>query len=189
VIALLRSAFVNRQVSSGVPWPDFQSAIAGILPRLADCTAAFTSSHNRLGQNLCWENATDDQICQAVEEVQSIIEELVEIYRSLWQRPFPPGVEKGQILCSAVIERIMRTMLEHFEQAVFVVEKPKEAVARFGSVEVHLQLVLEADKKIEAFNQWLANETCELALEKTPRYDGLGTLAAGLLLGWWIGRD
>jgi hypothetical protein len=80
-------------------------------------------------------------------------------------------------------------MLEHFEQAVFVVEKPREAVARFGVAEVHLQLVLEADKELEALNQWLTTECCELTLEKTSRYDGLGTLAAVFFLGWWIGRD
>jgi hypothetical protein len=189
LVDLLRSAFVSRQVANGVPWPDLQSAIAGILQRLADCTAAVTSSYNRLGQTLCWEDATDDQICQSVEEIRSVVAELVDIYRSVWQRPFPPGAEKSQILCSAVIERIMRTMLEHFEQAVFVVERPKEAVARFGVAEVHLQLILEADKEIDALNQWVTAECIGLTLAKTPRYDGLGTLATAFLLGWWFGRD
>lgn len=189
IIALMRSAFVNRQASCGVPWPDLQSAIAGILHHLANCSTALTSSYNRLGQTLCREDATNDEICQAVKEVKAIIEDLVEVYRSVWQRPFPPGAEKGQILCSAVIERIMRTMLEHFEQAVFVVEMPKEAVARFGVAEVQLQLVLEADRELEALNQWIADERIGLTLEKTSRYDGLGTLAAAFFLGWWIGRD
>jgi hypothetical protein len=37
---------------------------------------------------------------------------LADSYHELWRRPFPPGLEMGQILLSAVFERPMRDYLD-----------------------------------------------------------------------------
>ncbi len=188
LISLLRDAFVSRQVPGCTPWPGLDAAFSGVLPHLAQCTSAFVSTFNRLGQILARVDVTDSQIGEAVKELTAIVEELVEIYRRLWHRPFPSGQEKGQLLFSAILERVMRSILENFEQITTVVDRPKEAVARFGVAAIPLQLVLEADEEIAAFNRWLQGERL-LAQEKTPSQDGLGILAAVFLLGWWVGRD
>ena len=102
-------------------------------------------------------------------------------YCSFWERPFPQGLEVGQPLFSAVLERPMRNLLGVLQSLGEAESESYPGKPVFN---------LDAEEELEYFHAWL---------EDLPSYQrsgilssqgaGLGTLATFLLLGWWIGQD
>ena len=83
-------------------------------------------------------------------------------YRCFWERPFPQGLEMGQPLFSAVLERPMRDLLRTLQSLT-----EAESEDYLGEP----LITLDAEEELNCFNTWL------------------GALAASFLLGWWFGRD
>ncbi|MCF6178984.1 MAG: hypothetical protein L3J63_06305 [Geopsychrobacter sp.] len=101
-------------------------------------------------------------------------------YHALWQQPFPYGLEAGQQLFSAVLERPMRDLLNGLE------------ALKSGSTPEMPLLVLDAEAELECFNHWvdeLPGYERQGLRPETTHSCGLGSLAASFLLGWWFGRD
>lgn len=188
VLAKLRDGFVKRPAPAGLPYTDIEQALSDNWERLSNCPGAMTASVNNMGKVVSQADATDYAISQVVGKVGKEVDELISAYHDMWCRPFPDGLEKGQILISAVFERMLRTLLDSFEQIVMVVQEPREAVVRYGTSTINLATVFQADEEIAEFNSWLNSIRSEQVRLSVPSA-GLGTLAASFFLGWWIGRD
>jgi hypothetical protein len=104
---------------------------------------------NNIGKMIAQENAADYAIPRGVGEVGKEVDNLVGAYHDLWRRPFPTGLEKGQILTAAVFERLMRTLLDSFEQ------EPRAAIAKYGSTTINLSIVLQANRRVQPLAQFV----------------------------------
>lgn len=102
-------------------------------------------------------------------------------YHSFWERPFPPGLEIGQPLFSAVLERPMRDLLRTLRS---LAEAEREDTLG------ELLITLDAEEELNCFNSWLDGLEAHQRIGLRPSQGcGLGSLAASFLLGWWFGRD
>jgi len=188
VISKLRDGFIKRQAPAGLPHADIHQALGGCWDRLSNCPGALSVAVNNLGNILSRENAADSSVSRAVGEVDKEVDRLVSAYHDLWRRPFPSGLEKGQILTAAVFERLMRTLLDSFEQLVMAIDEPGEAIARYGTTTINLAIVLQVDEEIAEFNSWLDSLRGKQSCPSVPSA-GLGTFAASFFLGWWVGKE
>jgi hypothetical protein len=102
------------------------------------------------------------------------------IYHDLWRRSFPPGLEQGQVLFGAVMERPLRILLRYLED----VGKSDPA-----GDELPGEVILEADEEIERLDSWLNGLPVGRLCRAPTRPFGFGTVAVSFLLGWWIGGD
>lgn len=102
-------------------------------------------------------------------------------YHNLWRRPFPPGMEIGQALFSAVLERPMRDLLRELQSCA----DPEIQASPEKS-----PLELDAKVELNIFTFWLDGlaERDRVGLRSAWNI-GYAPLAASFLLGWWIGND
>lgn len=102
-------------------------------------------------------------------------------YRCFWERPFPQGLEMGQPLFSAVLERPMRDLLRTLQSLT-----EAESEDYLGEP----LITLDAEEELNCFNTWLDGLAPHQRIGLRPSQGcGLGALAASFLLGWWFGRD
>lgn len=55
-------------------------------------------------------------------------------------RPWPDGMESGRLLVAAIMKRLMRDLLDLFEQVRFVILEPEKAVVRYGGTKIDLTM-------------------------------------------------
>lgn len=102
-------------------------------------------------------------------------------YRCLWERPFPPGLETGQPLFSAVLERPMRDLLRTLQSLTAA-----ESEDYLGEP----LITLDAKEELNCFNTWLDGLKSHRRLGLRPSQGcRFGALATSFLLGWWFGQD
>jgi hypothetical protein len=165
VITRLRRGLIDRPTPEGPPHPDLAAAISpasdtyfGGLQSLAPGTPELPL----------------DLLNQAVEK-------MVEGCHLLWERPFPPGLEMGQILYAAILERPMRDLLRVLEE---------EGGSLVASDRQQRTLAIEAGEELARFNAWFDGLPARQRLGLSPaRGCGLGALAVSFLLGWWVGGE
>lgn len=161
-IDLLRDAFIDRPVPAGDPFDDLDGP-RELLDRFCEAVRLIADASDSSGE-------------QFVEALRKA----VEVYHDLWSRPFPQGLERGQPLFGAVMEKPLRILLRHLERA-FERESATD--------ELPDEVVLEADEEIERVTEWL-DELPVAGLRRMPaRPFGFGSLAVSFLLGWWMGGE
>lgn len=165
IILVLRNGLIQRPTPEGTPHFDLQSAL--------ESAENYFHSVRELGE--AGGNLSADDLLKTAEG-------MVAGYHCLWERPFPLGLEKGQILAAAVLERPMRDLLRGLERLV--------DQAEHDDLPAEPLLTLDADEEAERFNNWLDTLPYHQRLGiRPPHRCGLTSLAAAFLLGWWIGGD
>ena len=164
VTKVLQDALTRRPNPEGEPHFDLQSAI--------DSCEEYFESIRELTDAAGKLSAYD--LLQAATGMSSG-------YRCFWERPFPPGMEIGQPLFSAVLERPMRDLLRTLQSLTEVESQ--------DYLEEPL-ITLDAEEELNCFNSWLDGLSAHQRIGLRPSQGcGLGSLAASFLLGWWFGRD
>lgn len=164
VIKVLQDALTRRPNPEGEPHFDLQSAI--------DSCEEYFESIRELTDAAGKLSAYD--LLQAATGMSSG-------YRCFWERPFPPGMEIGQPLFSAVLERPMRDLLRTLQSLTEV-----ESQDYLGEP----LITLDAEEELNCLNSWLDGLAAHQRIGLRPSQGcGLGSLAASFLLGWWFGRD
>ncbi|MEW6428105.1 MAG: hypothetical protein AB1568_08750 [Thermodesulfobacteriota bacterium] len=73
------------------------------------------------------------------------------------------------------------------------IRNPGKAMAAAGGPVVNLQLVLDVDEEVRAFEEWAQRFDQErwlrTAAERRRQSSSLWSIAAGFLFGYWIGKD
>jgi hypothetical protein len=119
----------------------------------------------------------DEAAREAVAQVEGGVDSLLEALESVWERPFPYGLEDGQRVFSAVVERPLKDVLAAVEWLLARFEDEDDEAAAY---EVSFDLTQEA----EAVSAWMRRQGWG---------EGSGgcswtSLAAAFLLGRWLGR-
>ncbi len=113
---------------------------------------------------------------EAVVDVESAVDSLLEVLRSVRERAFPYGQEDGQQVLSAYAERPLKVVLAALAWLVGTIEDDDDATC-----EVSLDLTPEA----EAVNAWLGRQGWRGGSQGCS-WTGL---AAAFLLGHWVGGE
>jgi len=164
VIMALQDALTRRPNPEGEPHFDLQTALDS-CDEYFESVRELTETTGRL--------STHD-LLQAASGMSSG-------YRCFWERPFPRGLEMGQPLFSAVLERPMRDLLRTLQSLI---------EAESGDSLGEPLITLDAEEELNCFNSWLDGLAAPQRIGLRPSQGcGLGSLAASFLLGWWFGRD
>ena len=105
---------------------------------------------------------------------------MTEGYQAYWERPFPPGLEAGQPLFSAVMEKPMRDLIR-FLKAIASGSEKTVANDLFSP-----QLVLDPEEEMIRFQDW--REEQEEKRSASGGF-GLGSLVLAFGLGWLFRGD
>ena len=129
VIDLLRKGLIQRPTPEGLPHPDLSAAIS-------------PASDTYFGGLQSLESDSPDL---SFDHLKQAVEKMVAGYHLLWERPFPHGLEMGQILYAAILERPMRELLK-------VLEEERASLVADGRRQ--RTLVIEAEEELARFNVW-----------------------------------
>lgn len=186
----LQAALLNRPVPGGDSLYDVTTTIRDTLGRLSLQTQKITHSMNKLGEVFAEDEPTMEIIRPAVHDLSKPCKALVDIYNDHWSNSYAEGYETGQVLLSAVLEKILRTIYKSLQQIAETVDNPAAVVERTGTVTINLQIVLEADRELELFNQWMKNTLQASSYDATQcKRSTLTPLLGAFGLGWLLGRD
>ncbi len=165
VIGAIQDALTRRPNPEGEPHFDLQSALDS-CDEYFESVRELTEATGKLSVHNLLETANG----------------MSSGYRCFWERPFPQGLEMGQPLFSAVLERPMRDLLRTLQSLV-----GSESEDSLGATLV----TLDAEEELTCFSTWLDGLAPHqrIGLHPSPGCCGLGALAASFLLGWWFGRD
>lgn len=160
VIEILEDALLNRAEPSGIAYYDVDSAIAS--------ASEYSSAI---------EDLSDPSVELDAWDFQHIVEKMAQGYKDFWEQPFPAGLEEGQFLFSAILEKPMKELLRNLKYIL----KEKDFDNNRPLISI------DAEKEVNAFNKWL--ESISKRSSKTKYNSGLDfewVLAAGLF-GYWLG--
>lgn len=190
IINLLQEALLNRPIPGEDSLYDVTTTIHDTLGRLSSQTQKITHTMNRLGEVFAEDDPTIDIIRLAVHDLSKPCKTLIEIYNDHWSKSYAAGYETGQVLLSAVLEKILRTVYKSLQQIAETVNTPAAVVERTGTVTINLQIVLEVDSELELLNQWIQNTFHASSYGATQcKRSTLTPLLGAFGLGWLLGRD
>lgn len=121
----------------------------------------------------CW-LPPEERAHEAVDAVAEVVDSLIEMLLAVRNFPFPCGLEDGQPVLTAIVERPLRELLAAFDGLVAAIEDEEAEEARF---EVNLDLSGEA----AAIAQWLRRQGWPGAQSSCS----WTRLAAAFFLGRW----
>lgn len=170
IIEILDDALLNRPIPSGLPHFDLDSAI---------CSASDYSDAIK-------ELSKPGTVLDAW-YFQYFAKKLSNGYKTFWMRPFPYGLERGQFLFSAILERVIRDLSLNLKKILkereFKNDKPF--------------ISLNAEEEVRSFTLWLEeleseayssnNEPLFPSSNKKKSSSNCKLLLAAALFGFWLG--
>lgn len=158
IIDILEEGLLNKPEPEGFSHYDLDSAIYS--------AHAFDEAIEELSKT---------EIAMDSWDFQRLVEQMVEGYHALWAQPFPEGLEEGQYLFSAMLEKVLKELLKNLK-----------SIVRDRYYDDTKPLVyLDAEKEVEVFNHWLENRKEHSSVANKSTNWSL-VLAAGLF-GYWLG--
>jgi len=185
LIREIEQVFINKIPPSGNPWVDFQEA-SDMFGSAMESLSATIAALNGLNEIVfAATNPSDESVRQTVARVKYPLDNVLNAFRTFWGRPFPVGLEQGQYLASAIMERPLRQLLQVLEQVVMSIDDPAGAVARYGTASFDLEVVFQAEEEAQRFEEWCQN--IKQNTDNKPKGGGFGLVAllASFLLGRW----
>ncbi|WP_386689911.1 hypothetical protein [Lonepinella sp. MS14437] len=158
VIDILDEALLNRPEPIGIPHYDIDSAIAS--------AREYSDAIDEL---------SDPDIQLDAWDLQHLAQSMANGYKEFWESPFPIGLETGQILFSAILEKPMRELSRNLKK-----------ILRNLEIDDNNPLInIDAEKEVDAFNEWL--ETTQTT-NKSNKSSCCGWILAAGLFGYWLGN-
>jgi len=151
----IEGALLNRPVPSGKPYPDLAEASLEHLKEIETAIPKIEIALNELLYlfELKPESMADEISTRSI-KAENNIRKWIEIYYSLWERPFPKGEEMAQTLISAFPEKVLRDVLGGFQQIIKIADAPDQAVKNYGSESMSLRINVNLDREAEQFEQY-----------------------------------
>ena len=164
IIEILDDALLNRPIPSGYPHLDIDSAI---------CSASdYSDAINELSK---------PGVVLDAWHFQYFAKKLSNGYKTFWMRPFPYGLERGQFLFSAILEKVIRDLSQNLKKIL----KEKE----FKNDRPFISL--NAEVEVRNFTLWLEGlENDELSFSSSNKKKSSSNcklLLAAALFGFWLG--
>lgn len=185
LIRKIEQVFINKALPSGHPWGDLQDATA-MFGSAGDSLSATIVALNGLNDSVFTaSNPSDESVRQAVVRLETPLDNVLKAFRTFWERPFPVGLEQGQYLASAILERPLRQLLQVLEKVVMTIDDPAGAVAQYGTASFNLNVVFQAEEEAERFEEWCRNMKQNSDNRSQGGGFGLGSLLAAFFLGRW----
>ncbi|MBN2333825.1 MAG: hypothetical protein JXO49_11695 [Deltaproteobacteria bacterium] len=171
-IAKLHRAFIDRPAAVGEPYEHLETATRNIA-KFIGVTQDMAVLSGSIGESFL-----------------DNIDLLAGFYHDFWQRPFPAGLERAQLLFSAIMERMLKNLLIAFESIDYDSNRP-------------ITIDLKADNEFARLEEWIAGlsaasaavaDSCKnmlLAVQQEPTQQScsLVSLMVAFLFGWWFGKD
>lgn len=159
IIDIIEDGFFNKPEPSGVAHYDLDSAIY---------------SAHAYGEAI--EELADPDVIMDAWDFRRLVEQLIEGYHALWERPFPNGLEEGQYLFSAMMEKPLKVLLKNL----------KSILKNQDYDDSKPLIYVDAEREADAFNHWLEQK------RRNPNFlhksmDWSLVIAAGLF-GYWLGH-
>ena len=129
------------------------------------------------------EYAPRETIRQAVVLIGEPLLNMITCYHDFWERPFPAGLEEGQMLFTAVLRKPVEEYLKQLERTLFTINNPDEASEKYGTSRIELETVFHIEDEVSSFLEWL-NKPHEA--EKKSSRKGLWVLLLALSAGFTI---
>lgn len=184
IAADLRRAFIDRPVPEGIPREDVFDTTRHFLDLLCDRLRSMVDVSNDLFDRLLPQGAAEPAMNASFTALRAAVAELIDSYHTLWRRPFPSGLEMGQILLSAAFEKPMRDYLTALENVLNATSKAEAGRAE----QPVLSLELQIDEELARLQTWLEQTALAQRREMVrSRGFGLGALAVSFGLGWLLG--
>jgi len=184
VVASFRRAFIERPFPEGEPRSDVFIAAEEFLDLLGESIPPLVRASNDLFDRLLPQGVGGKELNAGIDALRQAAAKLVDVYHDLWRRPFPPGLEMGQILLANVFERLLRDYLRALEQTLSSLEK--SSIGEPSQAE--MMVTLEIDEEAARLNDWLERTAVMQRRELvSAKGFGLGALAVSFALGWLFG--
>ena len=163
IAQILQKALLERPTPKGLPYLDLDEAI--------DSTHEFFESL----QDLAYSSTE-----LTTQDLRHLAQGMAKGYTTLWHRPFPYGLEEGQMMLSQVLEKPIRNLLRALSD---ISHGNSDYLGNFSTS-------LEVSNELTYFDQWARSaEPHYRSIKPAKPSCELGFLAASFLLGWWIGRS
>ncbi|MBI5741461.1 MAG: hypothetical protein HZA16_12200 [Nitrospirae bacterium] len=188
-------SFLNRPVPDGKPYCRLEDITSPVFSRLTTVALEMTSTiSNMKGFSGVEDTVSEQDINESVYKLRLHVREAIGVFHYIWKRPFPAGLCDGQPLISAVAEMILKDILAIFAKIIDIVEKPDEALSKYGSCKIRLSLDFSDSTAIH-FTRWMEEKmqsgfltTGErIEQDTTEKYGSFSKIAGGIIFGWWIG--
>ncbi|MGE4579235.1 MAG: hypothetical protein AB7F21_06815 [Desulfuromonadales bacterium] len=172
VIEILKNGLALRPTPAGLPYDNLEAAMTA--------TDDYFEKLQEIGEGRSGFEGDD---------LLDLATGMVAAYHRLWESPFPSGLEAGQALFSAILERPLRDLLRGL------------MAVREGETAGHEPLLLlDSKEEVAYFIDWVRSQPAYPAgigrlqpRRSTPvtgkQNFGYGSLAASFLLGWWFGNE
>jgi len=114
-----------------------------------------TATDNLTTEILAKEYAPRETVRRAVTRIEEPLLNMITCYHDFWKRPFPAGLEEGQMLFTAILKKPVEEYLEQLEMILFIIDNPGEASEKYGINSIELKTVFHIEDAVNAFHRWL----------------------------------
>ncbi|OPY77316.1 MAG: hypothetical protein A4E64_01170 [Syntrophorhabdus sp. PtaU1.Bin058] len=142
-----------------------------------------TATHNLTAEVLAKEYVPRETIRQAVAQIEEPLLNMIGCYHDFWKRPFPAGLEEGQMLFTDILKKPVEEYLGQLEMILFTINNPGEASDKYGIDRIELRTVFHIEDAVNAFHRWL--KKTHRSGKKTVR-KGLWILLFALSAGFTV---
>jgi len=191
VVGKVAREMMNRPVPEWARWNDITELFERVSNYFTKNIQALSDSTNQLTEQvLAKENVDDNIIWNSVQSISTPLFNLVSLYHFIWSRPFPSGMEQGQPLLAAMVERVIKDYIDMLDDVILVTKDPEKAVKKHGSLTVRMHMDFRIDEEAKRFNDWLNFCVVENQVKKRKNIRNiLLTAFAGFLMHDWFWDD
>jgi len=188
VVGQAAREMMNRPVSEWARWSDITEVVEKVCDYFKDNIERLTDATNQLTERvLSKEDVADNTIQNSVQSITIPLFNLVSLYHFIWSRPFPLGMERGQPLLAAMVERVVRDFCDMIDDVILAIRNPEKAVRDHGSTTIRMNLDFKIDEEGRRFNEWLNSSVAAIQTKKRNSIRNILTAAfAGFLIHKWF---
>lgn len=113
------------------------------------------ATDNLTAEVLINEYVPGETIRQAVARIEEPLLNMLTCYHDFWKRPFPVGLEEGQMLFTAILRKPVEEYLGQLEKILFIIENPHKTSEKYGISSVNLKTAFDIEDVVNTFREWL----------------------------------
>lgn len=114
-----------------------------------------SATDNLTSEVLRKENVPGETVRLATARIEEPLLNMLNSYHDFWKRPFPHGLEEGQMLFTAILRKPIEEYLKELEGFMFVINNPDDAPEKYGTDMIGLKTVFNIEDEVKTFHEWL----------------------------------